>query len=157
MVESKVLPLAKLLTIPRVKLLMPSAVLTVGGNQSVEELRRELAEAREQQTATADILRVISSSPTDLQRVFAEIAMLSQIISVKGSMQTNRPTQKGNPKETTTMSTTAKPPIAPNPADVALMGLVMPLVSNFMQAISKLPPDERMRRINRVLEALSGR
>src|SRR5262245_16758473 len=34
----------------------------------------ELAEAREQQAATAEILRVISGSPINSQRVFAEIA-----------------------------------------------------------------------------------
>jgi light-regulated signal transduction histidine kinase (bacteriophytochrome) len=53
---------------------MPSEVSTSGGDKSVEELRRELADARKQQAATADSLRVISNSPTDLQLVFGEIA-----------------------------------------------------------------------------------
>src|SRR5262245_16556013 len=47
---------------------------TFGSDQSVEELRRELAEAREQQAATAEILAAISHSPTDPYRVFAEMA-----------------------------------------------------------------------------------
>src|SRR5215510_12804894 len=52
---------------------MSSEVSAVGDDQSVGDLRRELAEARKQQTATSEILRVIGETRTDIQPVFDTI------------------------------------------------------------------------------------
>jgi hypothetical protein len=48
-----------------------------------------------------------------------------------------------------------QPPTIPLDAQ-GLMPLIMPLITGFLTQVSKLPPDERMRRINRVLTALRG-
>src|SRR5258708_1611167 len=42
--------------------------------QEVEDLRRLLGEARKQQEATSEILRIIAGSPADLQRVLDAVA-----------------------------------------------------------------------------------
>ena len=51
--------------------------LNAGEEAEVAQLRRERDEALERQTATADILKVIASSPSDVQPVFEAIAQRS--------------------------------------------------------------------------------
>jgi signal transduction histidine kinase len=48
--------------------------------KELSQAKGELAESREQQAATAEILKVISSSPMDLQRVFTEIAASAALL-----------------------------------------------------------------------------
>jgi len=56
---------------------MPSDATTTEGRQDlwrmIDELKRELSDAHRREAATAEVLKVISSSPTDVQAVFDTI------------------------------------------------------------------------------------
>ena len=59
---------------------MATETSTIDGSQSFEELRRELAEARRREAATAEVLRVISTSATNVQPVFDTIVRSAVIL-----------------------------------------------------------------------------
>jgi GAF domain-containing protein len=54
--------------------LMHSPVSTASADQLIEELKQELKEAHRRETATAEILRIISSSPTNMRAVLDMVA-----------------------------------------------------------------------------------
>ena len=58
--------------------------------KELEARNRELTESLEQQTATAEILRVISSSPTDVHPVFDAIAVNAAQVCEAGNANVYR-------------------------------------------------------------------
>jgi two-component system, NtrC family, sensor kinase len=52
------------------------ASYTAGRETKVTRLTRELNESLEQQMATAEVLRIVASSPTDVQPMFDMIARI---------------------------------------------------------------------------------
>ena len=62
------------------KRLAEALKLQTEAQEQLQTRDRELAEAQEQQTATAEILRVISSSPTDYQLVFNTIVCRAGVV-----------------------------------------------------------------------------
>jgi hypothetical protein len=54
-------------------------------SKEIESLRRELADAAEQQAATSEILRVIASSPADLQPVLNTV--IENAVKLAGAKQ----------------------------------------------------------------------
>jgi len=63
------------------------SVRTVGKDTEIARLGRELAEAREQQAATSEILRALSAAPIDAQPVFDTI--VRKAVSLCGSLFAN--------------------------------------------------------------------
>src|SRR6185295_3683991 len=63
--------------------------------EQLQESNRQVTEALEQQTATADILRVIASSPTDLQRVLDAIAESARRLTDAGLANVQLPDAEG--------------------------------------------------------------
>src|SRR3974377_2186600 len=67
---------------------MRNRAASIAGRETVAaRLTRERDEAREQQNATAEILRVIRGSPTDVQPVFETI--VRSAVSLCGSLYAN--------------------------------------------------------------------
>src|SRR5262245_6558975 len=64
---------------------MPSDVPTLSTDQSVEHLRRELTEAREQQAATAEIVRVMTAP-----RSIAGSVTIIRVWPVMGTAQSSK-------------------------------------------------------------------